>query len=179
MIRHVTFSQSVFDNLLSFIYKKRLTILRSLLVLVASLVSALTINPPTVVTSGGTISISWVTAAGDPYVNQTLTLSPPSYGVSTSSTWMVELLNPELNYPIVIANNVDVSHGYLTRQCPIVPSGYVIHSCYHDVCALFLSHHPVTAIPSKLLTTLSPPHTKFSLRLPHFLLVQLTPLAPV
>ena len=59
-----------------FFYKKKLTILGSLLVPVTPLVSALTINTPTGVTSGGTFNLSWVTAPGDPYVNQTLTLSP-------------------------------------------------------------------------------------------------------
>ena len=68
LIRHV--------SVYVFIYIKRLTILRSLLVVVASLVSALTLNTPTSVTSGGTINISWATVAGDPYVNQTLTPSP-------------------------------------------------------------------------------------------------------
>lgn len=46
------------------------------LVTVAPLVSALTINPPTSVTSGGTINFSWLTAPGDPYVNQTFTPFP-------------------------------------------------------------------------------------------------------
>jgi len=44
--------------------------LLSLLVLVAPLVSALTISAPTNVTSGGVFTIRWTSATGDPYVNQ-------------------------------------------------------------------------------------------------------------
>ena len=71
-IRHVAFSYSVCD----FIYKKKTRHLRSLLVLVAPLASALTLNTPTNVSSGAVVTITWTAAADDPYVNQTLILFP-------------------------------------------------------------------------------------------------------
>ena len=44
--------------------------------LVAPLASALELTAPVNPTSGGTVTIAWTTAAGDPYVNRTLTPFP-------------------------------------------------------------------------------------------------------
>ena len=68
-IRHV-------KECLSIIYLKKLTVLRSLLVLVAPLASALSLTTPTGVVVGGLININWTTVPSDPYVNRTLPLFP-------------------------------------------------------------------------------------------------------
>ena len=63
----------------------------------------------------------------------------PSHGVSSSfSSFTLELVNPVFNNQFAIANNVDPSAGSYVWQVPVVPVGYVIHSCY--VSAPFLSY---------------------------------------
>jgi len=79
----------------------------SVLLLVAPLASALTLNAISgVVTSGGSITITWTPAADG---------SDPSFSF--------ELINPSFNSQFGIANNVDPSLGTLTLTLPIVPTG--------------------------------------------------------
>ncbi|EDR01117.1 uncharacterized protein LACBIDRAFT_312424 [Laccaria bicolor S238N-H82] len=82
----------------------------SLLAFVAPLVSALTVSNPTNPTSGGQMTISWTTAAGDP------------------DSFSIELINTSFNNAFAIANNVDPSTGSITLTLPVVPvgAGYTI-----------------------------------------------------
>ncbi|KIJ97037.1 hypothetical protein K443DRAFT_681822 [Laccaria amethystina LaAM-08-1] len=82
----------------------------SLLALVAPLVSALTVNNPSNPTSGGQVTITWTTAAGDP------------------DSFSIELVNTSFNNAYAIANNVDPSTGSITLTIPTVPvgAGYTI-----------------------------------------------------
>jgi hypothetical protein len=77
----------------------------SLFALVAPLVSALTIEAPTNPTSGGTVTINWTNAAGDP------------------STFSIELVNTVFHNSFAIANNVVPTSGTMTIELPIVPVG--------------------------------------------------------
>jgi hypothetical protein len=74
------------------------------LALVAPLVSALTVSPPTrSVTSGGPMTFNWQVQQGDP------------------STFSVYLSNPAFNNVFGVANDVDASTGTLTITIPLVP----------------------------------------------------------
>ncbi|KAH9478083.1 hypothetical protein JR316_0010321 [Psilocybe cubensis] len=77
----------------------------SLLTLVSPLVSALTLNVPTGVTSGGHVTITWTTDSNDP------------------STFTLELNKEEFNKALAIANNVATSAGTLDVTLPPVPNG--------------------------------------------------------
>ena len=155
MIHFLTRSVHVFYL---FIKRKRLTFFRRSLVLVAPLVSALTVNPPTGVISGGTINFSWVTAAGDPYVNQILIPSFPlltvflapksSWSCSTQPSTIRSSLPTMLTYRLVILLG--------SARLFLLGMSYIV-----SVCALFLSRHPVTTMSSKLLTSLPLTRPKF------------------
>jgi len=84
----------------------------SLLVLVAPLASALQLNTPEGVTSGGWLNISWISAPSDP------------------ATFTLELINVAFNSQFAVFNNVDPSLGHLNLQCPIVPAtgGYTVQA---------------------------------------------------
>ncbi|KAF8167222.1 hypothetical protein B0H34DRAFT_680889 [Crassisporium funariophilum] len=77
----------------------------TLLAFVAPLVSALTLQIPENPTSGGSVTIKWNSAQGDP------------------DTWTFELLNTVFNNAFAIANNVDPSTQQLTLTLPVVPVG--------------------------------------------------------
>ncbi|TFY76590.1 hypothetical protein EWM64_g7420 [Hericium alpestre] len=77
----------------------------STLVALVPLVSALTLNTPENLSSGGTITISWTTADGDPPV------------------FSLELLNTVFHNTFAIANNVQSGAGSITMQIPAVPPG--------------------------------------------------------
>ena len=68
-------------------------------------VSALTLNTPENLASGGSATITWTTASGDP------------------STFSIELLNTVFHNSFAIANNVNPSSGTITLDLPIVPPG--------------------------------------------------------
>jgi len=67
------------------------------------LVFALTINPLTGATTGGTVTITWSATNTD----------PPYFSI--------ELVNPAFHNTFAIANNVQTSLGELTIQLPQVP----------------------------------------------------------
>jgi hypothetical protein len=95
----------------------------SFLVLVASqaLVSALTINTPTGVTSGGTFNLSWVTAPGDP----------------TSCTFeLISALDLGLaNAGLTLIDDVNLSLGFIIAQCPstVIPDDYAIQAFTNEI----------------------------------------------
>ncbi|KIY48089.1 hypothetical protein FISHEDRAFT_74007 [Fistulina hepatica ATCC 64428] len=67
--------------------------------------SALTLNVPSTVTSGGTVTITWTTTSGDP------------------STFSLYLINQSFNDNFGIANNVETSLGTITIALPAVDPG--------------------------------------------------------
>ncbi|KIM64200.1 hypothetical protein SCLCIDRAFT_1213637 [Scleroderma citrinum Foug A] len=67
------------------------------------LVFALTINPLTEATTGGTVTITWSATSSDP------------------AYFSIELVNPSFHNTFAIANNVETSLGQLTIQLPQVP----------------------------------------------------------
>jgi len=83
----------------------------SLLVLVAPLASALTLDTPTNVNNGDRVTLTWTAAAGDP-------------------VFTLELQNPTFNNEFAIANNRDPADGSYVWQVPVVPAGtdYVINA---------------------------------------------------
>lgn len=85
-----------------------LTNSHSALTLVVPFVSALTLNTPKDLSSGGPATISWTNAAGDP------------------STFSLELVNTVFHNSYAIANNVVPSSGTISLQLPTVPPGYVV-----------------------------------------------------
>ena len=94
------------ECLVSLFMKRKLAITHSLLTLVAPLVSALTINPPAGVIAGGTIDFTWITAPGDPYVNQTLTPFPfltVFLAPTVTSTWLTKNLIFSTPFPNMLS----------------------------------------------------------------------------
>jgi len=83
----------------------------SLLVLVAPLASALTLDTPTNPSNGDRVTLTWKAAAGDP-------------------TFSLELENPTFNNELAIANNLDPVDGSYVWQVPVVPArnDYVINA---------------------------------------------------
>ncbi|KAG9309060.1 hypothetical protein JVU11DRAFT_10942 [Chiua virens] len=79
----------------------------STLALALPLVSALTINPITGGTTGGTATITWTASTTDP------------------NYFSIELVNTVFHNTFAIANNVQTSLGSLTIQLPQVPVGDV------------------------------------------------------
>lgn len=116
--------------------------MRSLLVLVAPLASAVTLDTPVNVTIGGDIKTN-LTADKDSdelYVDQTfkifnpwITEFSPSYFVSSSNFLLSLLQDSEsnLNFPNFVAILGDVGPGDVSLPVPKVAlPGYVIHRCY-------------------------------------------------
>ncbi|KAH7914560.1 hypothetical protein BJ138DRAFT_1143707 [Hygrophoropsis aurantiaca] len=77
----------------------------SALALVLPLVSAITLNAPTGLTTGGEATVTWTTASGD------------------SPYFTLELVNTIFNNEFAISNNVQTSLGTLTFEMPQVPPG--------------------------------------------------------
>ena len=77
----------------------------SVLTLVVSFVSAITINAPKNLVSGGPATITWADEPGDP------------------STFSIELLNTAFHNSFAIANNVNASAGSVSLDLPSVPAG--------------------------------------------------------
>jgi len=77
----------------------------ALLALVTPLVAGLTLQIPQNPTSGGTVTIVWTSAAGDP------------------STFTLELVNDVFHNSFAIANNVQPTTGQITIELPSVPVG--------------------------------------------------------
>jgi len=75
------------------------------LTLIVPLISALTLSTPENLSSGGSATINWTSAAGDP------------------STFSIELLNVVFHNSFAIANNVQPSAGTITLTLPSVPPG--------------------------------------------------------
>lgn len=100
---HVRKNQ-VCSKVVSFIKKSLTNILCSFLALVLPLVHALQLSTPTNVASGGSVTITWTPAAGDPAV------------------FSVYLVNTVFHDNFGVANNVQSSAGTLTLQLPIVPA---------------------------------------------------------
>jgi hypothetical protein len=74
----------------------------SLVILLPLLARSLTLNVPTGVTSGGSVTFTWATTTGDP------------------TTFSLFLRHPAFNDDFAIANNVQTSLGTLTLSIPIV-----------------------------------------------------------
>ncbi|KAI9566300.1 hypothetical protein HD554DRAFT_2116999 [Boletus coccyginus] len=76
------------------------------------LVSALTVNPPTDPTTGGTVTITWTASTSDP------------------AYFSLELVNDAFHDTFAIANNVQTALGTLTIQLPQVPvqGGYSLEA---------------------------------------------------
>ena len=77
----------------------------SALTLVVSFVSAITINAPENLVSGGPATVTWADEPGDP------------------STFSIELLNTAFHNSFAIANNVNASAGSVSLDLPSVPAG--------------------------------------------------------
>jgi hypothetical protein len=75
-------------------------------------VSALTLNTPTGVTTGGTVNITWQATTADP------------------SSFSIYMVNSIFHNTFAIANNVQASAGMLTLTIPQVPvgDGYTIEA---------------------------------------------------
>jgi len=77
----------------------------AVLAYVVPLISALTLNVPTNLTSGGQATITWTSAPTDP------------------ATFTLELINTVFHNSFAISNNLVPSAGSVTIQLPIVPAG--------------------------------------------------------
>jgi len=77
----------------------------ALLAFVAPLVAGLTLQIPENPTSGGSVTIKWTSASGDP------------------ATFTLELTNESFHNSFAIANNVQPESGQITLNLPVVPVG--------------------------------------------------------
>ncbi|KAH7923787.1 hypothetical protein BV22DRAFT_560258 [Leucogyrophana mollusca] len=77
----------------------------SAVALALPLVSALTLNAPTGLTTGGQGTITWTTASGDP------------------ATFTLEMVNTLFHDTFAIANNLQSNAGSYTFEMPQVPVG--------------------------------------------------------
>jgi len=96
----------------------------SLLALVAPLVAGLQLQIPENPTSGGSVTIKWTSAAGDP------------------ATFSFELVNEVFHNAFAIANNVVPELGQMTITLPVVPigGGYTLEAVnIGDVNSVFAS----------------------------------------
>ncbi|EGN91885.1 hypothetical protein SERLA73DRAFT_191908 [Serpula lacrymans var. lacrymans S7.3] len=75
-----------------------------LAIVLPTLASALTLDTPIGLTSGGEATFVWTTEAGDP------------------STFALDITNAQLRTSLAIANNVQSSLNSLTIKFPIVPA---------------------------------------------------------
>ncbi|KAG6863587.1 hypothetical protein C0993_010940, partial [Termitomyces sp. T159_Od127] len=78
---------------------------RSLLALAAPLAHALTLNIPQNPVSGGQVTVSWTSQAGDPDI------------------FTLELVNEQFRETFAIANNVLTAQLSITLTLPVVPIG--------------------------------------------------------
>ncbi|KAF7291374.1 hypothetical protein MIND_01281900 [Mycena indigotica] len=80
------------------------TALAVLLAALASTTSAISVNTPSDLTSGGPATITWTSASDDP-------------------VFSIELLHPNFNEALAIANNVDPANNTITVTLPPVEAG--------------------------------------------------------